>query len=269
MKKNELGHRARKRFGQNFLHDDNIINQIVSAIHPLASEKIVEIGPGLGAITTKILQATDQIDVIELDRDIIPKLIKNCNNHPNLTVHQADALKFDIGQICTKTSPKVRVIGNLPYNISTPILFHLFSSIEHIEDMHFMLQKEVVQRMAANPGNKKWGRLSIMVQYYCQVESLFLVPPHAFRPAPKVDSAIVRLTPYTTPPHSVIDKALMEKIVVNAFSQRRKTLRNALKKWLSIEDFEHLQIDPKWRPEQLSVEAFVNIANYLHHKSQN
>lgn len=257
-------HKARKRFGQNFLKDEQVIDQIVNHITPLPGDNIVEIGPGLGAITTRILDRSGHIQVVELDRDIIPKLIINCHHHPELTIHQADALKVNFDELTTTENQSLRVIGNLPYNISTPILFHLFSFLASIEDMHFMLQKEVVQRMAAEPGSKRWGRLSIMVQYHCQVENLFEVPPQAFTPQPKVDSAIVRLTPYQQKPHLAEDLKLLDKIVVAAFSQRRKTIRNALKKWFASEELLELGIQPTLRPEQLTLAEFVAMSNYYH-----
>ncbi len=264
MSKKVQGHQARKRFGQNFLHDPQIIRRIIRSINPLASENLVEIGPGLGAITTQILKLTGKIQVVELDRDIIPKLKIQCVNLGELIIHQADALKFDFASLGTNDQANLRVIGNLPYNISTPLLFHLFHDITRIKDMHFMLQKEVVQRMSASPGNKQWGRLSIMVQYFCAVEMLFEVDPAAFRPQPKVDSAIVRLVPHKVKPQLADNFSIFEHIVISAFNQRRKTLRNALKKWLSAEDLQQLDINSVLRPEQLTLAEFVKIANFIH-----
>jgi len=267
MKNNFQGHQARKRFGQNFLHDSTVIQQIIAAIHPLPKQNIVEIGPGLGALTAEILPLVDALNVVELDRDLIPKLKLLDLNQRKLTIHQADALKFDFRSLQDSNSAPLRIVGNLPYNISTPLLFHLFNSIEVIEDMHFMLQKEVVQRMSAVPGNKRWGRLSVMVQYHCQVEMLFLVGSGAFRPAPKVDSAIVRLKPHRNKPTAVKSTATFEQVVISAFGQRRKTIRNSLSKLISETDIADLQLNPKHRAEQLSVEDFVKIANFLEEQS--
>ena len=256
------GHQARKRFGQNFLHDGAVIQQIIEAIYPQPNQNMVEIGPGLGAITREILPAVDHIHLIELDRDLIPKLKLLNLNQDKMTIHQADALKFDFSSLYDGSNP-LRIVGNLPYNISTPLLFHLFNSIELIEDMHFMLQKEVVQRMSAVPGNKRWGRLSVMVQYHCHVELLFHVGSGAFKPAPKVDSAIVRLIPHKTKPAVAINPEMLDKVVISAFGQRRKTLRNSLGKLISETDLKALGIDPTLRAERLSVDDFVNIANFL------
>ena len=191
-------HRARKRFGQNFLHDQGIIRGIVRAVSPLAGQRLLEIGPGQGAITATILDTDCQLDVIEIDRDLVQILTDKFSSRDNFRIHEGDALKFDIGALAG--TEKLRVVGNLPYNISTPLIFHLLSAHDCISDMHFMLQKEVVERLAAGPGSKTYGRLSIMAQYYCAIESLFDVPPEAFSPQPKVQSAIVRLTPYAQPP---------------------------------------------------------------------
>jgi len=256
------GHQARKRFGQNFLHDGAVIQQIIEAIYPQPNQNMVEIGPGLGAITREILPAVDHIHLIELDRDLIPKLKLLNLNQDKMTIHQADALKFDFSSLYDGSNP-LRIVGNLPYNISTPLLFHLFNNIELIEDMHFMLQKEVVQRMSAVPGNKRWGRLSVMVQYHCHVELLFHVGSGAFKPAPKVDSAIVRLIPHKTKPAVAINPEMLDKVVISAFGQRRKTLRNSLGKLISETDLKALGIDPTLRAERLSVDDFVNIANFL------
>ena len=255
-------HQARKRFGQNFLVDGNIIQRIVRAIAPRPDDNLVEIGPGQGAITGLLLDACPRLQVVELDRDLIPMLADKFAGFPGLTIHSADALKFDFSQFA-EAGP-LRVVGNLPYNISTPLLFHLLGYKGLIRDMHFMLQKEVVDRMAAEPGNKDYGRLSIMCQYYCDVEFLFEVGPACFRPAPKVDSAIVRLVPHTILPFVAEDPALLDKLVKTAFQQRRKTLRNALKLWLpDAAALAQLAIDPQQRPENLSVRDYVALANYL------
>ena len=255
-------HQARKRFGQNFLVDNNIIEKIVSAIAPTPNQNLIEIGPGQGAITGPVLEKCPRLNVIELDRDLIPLLQKKFHQYPELHIHQGDALKTDFSQFYREGKP-LRIIGNLPYNISTPLMFHLLSFSGQISDMYFMLQKEVVTRLAAVPGDKNYGRLSIMVQYYCQVEPLFQVPPTAFRPAPKVESAIVRLLPYPEPPYPADDLQLLSRLVRACFQQRRKTMRNTLKHMLNAEQLEQLGIDLTRRPETLSVEDFVVLSNQI------
>lgn len=256
------GHRARKRFGQNFLNDPTIIANIVAAIHPSADDQLVEIGPGLGAITGELLEKVDQLNVVELDKDLIPFLVAKYEHTGKLRIHQADALKFDFSQLCSNNG-KLRVVGNLPYNISTPLIFHLISQADCIKDMHFMLQKEVVDRLAAGAGEKAYGRLGIMVQYYCKVEPLFEVPPGSFDPPPKVDSAIVRLTPYETLPLTTQSPELLQKLVTQAFSMRRKTLRNALKNLADADQIEAAGINPGQRPEQVSLADYVNLTEHL------
>jgi 16S rRNA (adenine1518-N6/adenine1519-N6)-dimethyltransferase len=253
-----MEHKARKRFGQNFLHDRHVIDRIVRAIHPKAGERLVEIGPGLGALTLPLLQAAGRLEVVELDRDLIPKLAEQCAGKGELLIHSADALKFDFCSLAT--DGKLRLAGNLPYNISTPLIFHLLDQARCIDDMHFMLQKEVVERLAAKPDTSDYGRLSVMVQFRCKVEQLFIVPPGAFTPAPKVESAIVRLEPYAEPPVNV-DAAVLEKLVAQAFGQRRKTLRNTLKGLLDAEAIEAAGIDPQRRAETLSLQEFAALAN--------
>ncbi len=263
MSRQHMGHQARKRFGQNFLHDDNVIRNIVKSIRPKVGENIVEIGPGMGAITEQLLDATEgYLNVVELDRDLIPGLKVKFFNKPGFKVHEADALQFDFEQLKTDERP-LRIVGNLPYNISTPLIFHLLSFAGTVKDMHFMLQKEVVQRMAAGAGENNYGRLSIMAQYFCDVQHLFDVGPEAFHPAPKVDSAIVRLVPYQTLPHPVKDHRTLENVVRTSFSMRRKTLRNNLKKVISSEQLEKLGIDPSLRPERLALPDFVAISDYV------
>lgn len=255
-------HRARKRFGQNFLVDERLIGHIVRSIAPQAEDNIVEIGPGKGAITGLLLEHCPRLNVIELDRDLIPVLLAQFARYRDFKIHQADALKFDFTTL-TKAQSPLRVVGNLPYNISTPLIFHLLSYQSQIADMHFMLQKEVVERLAAAPDEKNYGRLSIMAQYYCAVENLFAVPPESFQPAPKVDSAIVRLTPHTALPHPVHHLDKFEHLVKTAFSQRRKTLRNSLKS-LGVEmSADHLNIDLAKRAENLSLADYVNLSNQL------
>ncbi len=256
-----MNHRPRKRFGQNFLHDQNVIRGIVAAIHPQTGERLVEIGPGLGALTEPLLTALGEMDVVELDRDLVPRLQQQFATQGTLHIHNADALKFDFCSLRQTGDEKLRVVGNLPYNISTPLIFHLLDQSPCIHDMHFMLQKEVVQRLAAKPGGDDYGRLSVMVQYRCEVEKLFTVPPGAFNPPPKVDSAIVRLIPYATPPYPANDEKFFSRLVNQAFSQRRKTLRNNMKGLLDATAIEALGIDPGCRPETLTLEQFVALAN--------
>ncbi|MHB0776370.1 16S rRNA (adenine(1518)-N(6)/adenine(1519)-N(6))-dimethyltransferase RsmA [Halomonas sp. WWR20] len=259
-------HRARKRFGQNFLRDVGIISRIVRAIHPRPDERLVEIGPGQGALTEPLLEATGHLEVVELDRDLIPGLRVQFFNYPGFVIHEGDALKFDFSALAAQGEgeyKRLRVVGNLPYNISTPLIFHLLQTRDAIHDMHFMLQKEVVERLAAEPGGADWGRLSVMAQYYCRVESLFIVPPEAFTPRPKVDSAIVRLVPHTQLPSPAHDEALFATLVREAFGQRRKTLRNNLKERIEAATLERLGIDPGRRPQTLTVEELVRIANHL------
>ncbi|KXS37247.1 16S rRNA (adenine(1518)-N(6)/adenine(1519)-N(6))-dimethyltransferase RsmA [Modicisalibacter tunisiensis] len=256
-------HRARKRFGQNFLRDPGVISRIVRAIAPRPGQRLVEIGPGQGALTEPLVEATDGVmEVIELDRDLIPGLRVQFFNHPEFVIHEGDALTLDFTALRGDGEP-LRVVGNLPYNISTPLIFHLLASRAAIADMHFMLQKEVVDRLAATPGSADWGRLSIMAQYHCRVTALFTVPPEAFTPRPKVDSAIVRLEPHAELPHLARDEALFADVVREAFNQRRKTLRNNLKGRLSGEALEALGIDPSRRPQTLSVAELVTITNHL------
>ncbi|MCS2609714.1 16S rRNA (adenine(1518)-N(6)/adenine(1519)-N(6))-dimethyltransferase RsmA [Halomonas dongshanensis] len=255
-------HRARKRFGQNFLRDPGIISRIVRAIGPREGDRLVEIGPGQGALTQPLLEAAGKLEVIELDRDLIPGLRVQFFNYPEFVIHEGDALKFDFAELKGDGAP-LRVVGNLPYNISTPLIIHLLDAGAAVADMHFMLQKEVVERLAAAPDTADWGRLSVMAQYYCQVEQLFIVPPEAFVPRPKVDSAIVRLTPHATLPVVAHDPALMFDLVRQAFGQRRKTLRNNLKGRIDADAMAALGIDPGRRPQTLSVAEFVTLANWV------
>lgn len=257
---NPPAHRPRKRFGQHFLRDENVVMRIVTAINPQPNDHIVEIGPGMGVLTEALLVHVPEMDAVELDRDIIPKLTERCGSLGRLNIHTADALRFDFSSLAGDNRP-LRIVGNLPYNISTPLMFHLLESRHLIQDMHFMLQKEVVDRMAAQPGTKDYGRLSVMMQYHCQVESLFNVPPDAFNPPPKVDSSIVRLVPYKTPMISVDNIEMLETLVTAAFSQRRKTLRNTLRNYLSSEQIEAQGIDPSRRAESLSLSDFAKLSN--------
>lgn len=255
-------HRARKRFGQNFLHDAGVIYRILRSIHARAGQRLVEIGPGQGALTEGLVDSGAKLDVIELDQDLVPLLKMRFGLNPQFTLHQGDAMKFDFAALANN-GERLRVVGNLPYNISTPLIFHLLEHAPVIEDMHFMLQKEVVERLAAQPGSGDWGRLSIMVQYFCEVEHLFNVGPGAFNPPPKVDSAIVRLVPHRTLPHPARDHRLLERVVREAFNQRRKTLRNTLKNLLSAAEIEAAGVDGSLRPEQLDLAAFVRLADQL------
>ena len=255
-------HRARKRFGQNFLIDTNIIERIIESLNPGKQDSLIEIGPGQGALTDKLVERSGHLDVIEIDRDLAQEFSSRYENADNFTLHNTDVLKFDFNSLLP-TQNGYRVIGNLPYNISTPLLFHLFACKHLFNDMVFMLQLEVVDRLAASPGNKNYGRLSIMAQYHCEVEKLFQVPPTAFRPQPKVNSAIVRLKPWKQPPCTTVDPAQLEILVRTAFSQRRKTVQNSLKKILDKSQFEALSIDGSRRPETLSLEEYVTICNSL------
>ena len=258
----ESQHKARKRFGQNFLIDHGIIREIVRAVHPQKDDLIVEIGPGKGAITQLLADSCDNLSVIELDRDLVPWLKVKFERHPNFQLFQADALQFDFAQLIKHEQP-LRIVGNLPYNISTPLIFHLLTYAHRVQDMHFMLQKEVVKRMAAQPGDSAYGRLGIMVQYYCAVEDLFDVPPTSFDPAPKVDSAIVRLTPYKNLPYVANNVKSLETLVNVAFQQRRKTLRNSLKQLLTAEQMDMLPVNLQLRPEEISLPEYVAMSNLL------
>ncbi len=260
--------KPRKRFGQNFLRDPQVIDQIVKAINPQPEKNLIEIGPGEGALTTQVLPLCKRLTVIELDRDLVQPLQQRCQSLGELIIHQADILKFDITTLRTDER-LLDIFGNLPYNISSPLLFHLLDFSSHINSMCFMLQKEVVDRMAAAPGNKAYGRLSVMIQYRCEVEPLFTVPPSAFYPPPKVNSAIVRLLPLQTLPYPAKDIDCLQTVVRTAFGQRRKTLANALQRLVTAEQWLDLQIDPSRRPDQISLEEYVNIANFLYNKAHN
>jgi 16S rRNA (adenine1518-N6/adenine1519-N6)-dimethyltransferase len=257
-----MTHTPRKRFGQNFLHDHNIIYHILSSLQAKPDEHWVEIGPGMGALTEPLLNLGLRLDVVELDRDLVSLLKDKFKQHANLEIFSADALRFNFSAL-VKNNEKLRIIGNLPYNISTPLMFHLLDNASCIDDMHFMLQKEVVDRICAAPGSKKYGRLSVMMQYYCATELLFDVPPESFDPAPKVMSAIVRLVPHQQPPVEVNDITLLNRVVVQAFSQRRKTLRNSLSKLIEEDAIIALNIDPTLRAEALSLADFAKLSNLL------
>ena len=251
-------HVPRKRFGQNFLTDRQVIHNIVFAINPQQDDLMVEIGPGLGALTKPLLDKLKHLHVVEIDRDIVARLTHEYAPE-RLTIHSADALNFDFGAL----GEGLRVVGNLPYNISTPLLFHLSTFAGHIVDLHFMLQKEVVERMVAAPSTSDYGRLSVMLQYRFAMENLFTVPGSAFYPAPKVESAVVRMIPIAAAARAAHDETLLATVVSAAFAQRRKTLRNTLAGYLAPADFSRLGIDPSRRAETLAVADFVQIANYL------
>lgn len=254
-------HQARKRFGQNFLVDEGVIERIVRALAPKPADNLVEIGPGQGALTAELLEACPSLQVVELDRDLIPLLQARFAHYPEFRIHQGDALEFAFGALAQDA--RLRVVGNLPYNISTPLLFHLLQFKERIHDMHFMLQKEVVERLAAAPGDKTYGRLGIMCQYHCEVAYLFDVPPGAFRPVPKVDSAIVRLRPRTAPVVAATNEAVFANVVKTVFQMRRKTLRNGLKPLLSQAQLDALDAPLHLRAEALSITDFVKLANSI------
>jgi len=253
------GHRPRKRFGQHFLHDRNIIDKIAMAINPQTDDTVIEIGPGQGALTEALVNSGCNLHAIELDRDLIEGL---STRWPSLNVIHDDALKIDLSQLAAPRNP-MKLVGNLPYNVSTPILFHALKHLPSIEKMVFMLQQEVVERMIAPPGSKTYGRLSVMLQYQCQLRKLFAVPPGAFNPPPKVNSAIVELTPKRTPSPLAQNELTLAAVVRAAFGQRRKTIANGLKSLASRELIAAAGIDPATRAEQLEVADFVTLANRI------
>lgn len=257
-----LGHQAKKRFGQNFLHDEAVISDIVDAINPEPGENLVEIGPGLGALTEPVIERAKKLTVVELDRDLAERLRHHPFLAPHLTIYETDALNFDFAQLATEEKP-LRIFGNLPYNISTPLIFHLLTFKDKVQDMQFMLQKEVVQRMAAEPHCKAYGRLSIMTQYQCQVIPVMEIGPEAFKPAPKVDSAIVRLVPHSDIKNPVKDITALNTVCLAAFNQRRKTIRNGFKNLISVAQLEALNIDANLRPENLTLDDYILLANFI------
>jgi len=244
------------------LHDQSVIQHLVDVIAPQAGDALVEIGPGLGALTVPLLQRVTALDVIELDRDLIGPLQQRCAGQGELRVHSADALRFDFSRLAP-AGTKLRIVGNLPYNISTPLMFHLLSQAELLRDMHFMLQKEVVDRLAAAPGTADYGRLSVMVQFRCIVQPLFTIGPEAFNPVPKVDSAVVRLVPHAAPPAEVHDPEVFGRVVKQAFAQRRKTLHNNFKGLLDDGQLRSVGIDPGWRAERLTLAQFAALSNMV------
>jgi 16S rRNA (adenine1518-N6/adenine1519-N6)-dimethyltransferase len=253
-----MKHVARKRFGQNFLTDSYVLNNIIDAIGPVRGQTMVEIGPGLAAMTELLVEQLDHMHVVELDRDLVARLEKRFTRE-QLTVHSGDALKFDFSSIPLPEGRKLRVVGNLPYNISSPLLFHLAEFAHLVEDQHFMLQKEVVERMVAEPGTKAYGRLSVMLQWRYDMAMLFVVPPTAFDPPPRVDSAIVRMVP--TRRKLEADAARLEAVVAKAFSQRRKVIRNCVAGMFTEQQLVEAGIDPGLRPEEVSMELYVALAN--------
>lgn len=252
--------RPRKRFGQHFLHDPTVIERIIDSIAPGDGIAVVEIGPGLGALTIPLLQRTGELDVVEIDRDLGAQLEQNCRGLGELRIHIGDALQFDYRQL---HESKIKIVGNLPYNISTPLLFHLLSQIDDIREMIFMMQKEIVDRICAQPGSRDYGRLSVMVQSRCRAEKIMNIGPGAFTPAPRVRSSLLRLTPDPGYRSMITDSSRFAEIVRHAFNQRRKTLRNSLKNFLSPTDFARLGLEPAARAETLEVKDYIDISNYL------
>ncbi len=255
-----MKHIPRKRFGQNFLTDQGVLHAIISAIDPQLDDVMVEIGPGLAAMTRLLLESLKQLHVVELDRDLVARLQKTFDP-ARLIIHSADALQFDFGSIPVTPAQKLRVVGNLPYNISSPLLFHLAEIAPMVHDQHFMLQKEVVERMVAEPGSKTYGRLSVMLQWRYRMALLFVVPPTAFDPPPRVESAIVRMIPLAQP--LACDQVKLQQVVTKAFSQRRKVIRNCLAGMFTESDLTEAGIDPQARPETVAVAQFVALANRL------
>ncbi len=256
-------HRARKRFGQHFLVDEQIIDRIVRAIHPAPTDSLIEIGPGQGALTLPLLRISQRLTAIELDRDLVPLLEKRARGIGELELINEDILRLGLSDL--PLPPPLRIVGNLPYNISTPLMFHLLNYSHLIGDMHFMLQKEVALRIIAQPGNtgavKHYGRLSVMMRYHCDSEYLFDVPPGSFSPPPKVDSAVIRLRPHAIPRVNVSNLDLLEQVVQAAFNQRRKTIANSLGKYMTSDSIRSLGIDPRARAENLTLEDFAHLAN--------
>ncbi len=255
-----MKHVARKRFGQNFLTDQQVLSDIIQTIAPARTDAMVEIGPGLGAMTRLLLDHLDQLHVVELDRDLVTRL-RQSFDPKKLLIHSGDALQFDFGALPLSDGQKLRVVGNLPYNISSPLLFHLAKFTALIQDQHFMLQKEVVERMVAPPGGKSYGRLSVMLQWRYAMELRFIVPPTAFDPPPRVESAIVRMVPLAAP--LVCMQQALEAVVLKSFSQRRKVIRNCLAGMFTEADLIDVGIDPQMRPETVALEQYVALANRL------
>ncbi len=254
-------HRARKRFGQHFLTDARVVDRIIHAVNPQAGDQIVEIGAGHAVLTVPLLASGAELHLLEIDRDLASSLQERVTGHENAQLHLGDALHMDFAAICG--GRPFRVVGNLPYNISTPLLFHLLQWSGLIRDMHFMLQREVVERLAASPGGKTWGRLSVMYQYHCEVTPLFDVPPEAFSPRPRVHSSVVRLRPHAVPPVCIESMEAFQRVVRQAFNMRRKTLRNSLRGLLEDSQIKSAGIDPGLRPEALGLEEFAALSRVL------
>lgn len=252
-------HHTKKRFGQHFLIDQQIVHAIVSNINPKPDDVIIEIGPGNGVLTKPIAQSKPNLHIVELDRDLIPTLERKFSHYPNISIHQGDALKFDYSSI----GKKLRIIGNLPYNISTPLMFHLIQFKNNIYDQHFMLQKEVANRLAASPGGKNYGRLSIMFGTYMDTYNLFDVPAKAFNPAPRVISSVVKIKPKSNNQIIIKNPAILSKIVTQAFSQRRKTLRNSLKGLISDKIMIEMDLSPSQRAEEVPILTWSKLANTI------
>jgi len=250
---------AKKRFGQHFLSDTGVIDSILRSVCATRDDVVVEIGPGRGAITDALARQAGHLHAVELDRDLARDLRRRYGDFDNVTIHEADALAFDYSVL----GEKLRIVGNLPYNISTPLLFHLLTYRDHVIDMHFMLQKEVVARMAASPGSKAYGRLGIMLGCHLRIESLFDVDRTAFDPPPEVQSAVVRLDPLPANHFTIDNEVLLAKLVATAFMKRRKTIRNGLKDLVSDADFAAVNIDARLRPEQIDIEGFVRLSNHM------
>lgn len=253
-------HTPRKRFGQNFLRDETVVRSLIASIDPRPGQRIVEIGPGEGVLTERLFAGCGALDVVEIDRDLVALLQRRFAGRAALAIHQADALHFDFAALAAGGG-RLRIVGNLPYNISTPLLFHLFEQAGAIADMHFMLQKEVVERLCALPGSADYGRLTVMAAYHCRAERVFDVPPECFFPPPRVMSSVVRLLPHPHPPVEV-DRMQLREVVNAAFAQRRKTLRNALRHVIGDAELAAIGIDPGRRPQELSLEDFARIAQF-------
>ena len=259
---NGLPHQIRKRFGQNFLHDKQVISKILGAISPTKEDHILEIGPGFGAITKPLAQSGATLHCIELDTDLAASLKTEYRDYKSVNILEADALKFDLGSIATEKNP-LRVVGNLPYNISTPLIFHLLKSSNLIKDMTFMLQLEVIQRMVSKVGSKNYGRLGLMVQYYCEIEHLFNIASDAFTPRPKVVSALARLRPRKTSAITAKDPECLKTVIQTAFNQRRKTVRNSLSTLVSESLLEEIPVNKRLRPENLTLQDYVRISDAI------
>ena len=259
-------HRPRKRFGQHFLRDDGVIQHIVDEVHPQPNDHLIEIGPGEGVLTRVLERPDIELDLVEIDRDLIARLGEMFAGQSHVNIHEADALKFDFATL-KRTDKPMRLVGNLPYNISSPLLLHLVKYADDIVDMHFMLQKEMVDRMAAEVGGSNYGRFTVMMQYYFDIDSLFDVYPEALKPPPKVMSAVVRVVPQKTL-LPLADTALFEELVKQAFSQRRKKIRNTLGKWFTAEQMAECGVDEADRPQQVPVTSYVNLTNALFERRQ-